>query len=86
MAKDCHHLRRITFSPMTQYHFADETIRAWCYQDRIMLRLILSIIKKTFKHIIPKRCYHMQGPPGVSDATKTILALTILWCVIPSRA
>jgi len=60
------------FSPMIQYHFKDEVVRFWCYQDRVFIKLILEIIKPTFKHIIGDRYYHLCGPNGVKKALNAI--------------
>lgn len=60
------------FSPLKQYDFADESIRVWCYCDRLMLALILQIIKPTFQHIISRWCLHLKGPSAVKDATQFI--------------
>ncbi len=58
------------FSPMVQYNFFGEVVRIWDYPDRLICKLILNIIKPTFKHIISNRCYHLHGPNGVKIAIR----------------
>ena len=65
-------LGRYLFSPMTQFTFKDDTVRSWYYPDRLMIKLILLIIKSTFKHIISRHCYHLEGPNGVKTAIHAI--------------
>jgi RNA-directed DNA polymerase len=60
------------FAPMQQFRSKGETIRMWGYMDRIVLRLLLKVIKPTFAHIIPKHCYHLQGPNGIKHALRYI--------------
>jgi RNA-directed DNA polymerase len=60
------------FSPLQQFRFKEETIRMWGYDDRIMLRLFLRILKPTFKHIISTHCFHLAGPNGVKEALRYV--------------
>jgi RNA-directed DNA polymerase len=60
------------FSPMKQYCFPEETIRIWCYSDRLMVRLLFLILKPCFKHIIPATCHSLKGPGAIQGITKDI--------------
>ena len=63
---------RYQFSPVKQYNFADEIMRIWCYWDRLMLHLIYTIIKPTFKHVISPLCLHLNGPSAIAMATAQV--------------
>ena len=56
------------FEPMKMITFTDETVTVWSYADRLFIRALLYLMKPTFKHIISKRCLHLQGPTGVKYA------------------
>ena len=62
------------FSPMTQYRFTDEVMRVWSYVDRLMIHLILSIIRPTFKYVISPVCSHLAGPSAVKGVVAQIKA------------
>ena len=40
--------------------------------DRIFQHILLKVLKPTFKHVMNKNCYHLDGPTGVKYATKRI--------------
>jgi RNA-directed DNA polymerase len=60
------------FEPMKMIPFKDETITLWSHQDRFFIRTLFYLIKPMFKHIVSKRCLHLQGPSGVSVAIDLI--------------
>lgn len=62
------------FSPMKQYCFPEETIRIWCYSDRLMVRLLFLMLKPCFKHIIPPTCHSLKGPLAIQGITQDIKA------------
>jgi len=62
------------FSPRRAYRFTDEIVELWCYLDRLMLHLILTIIKPTFKHLISPTCTHLNGPSSIKKVTQHIQA------------
>ena len=45
--------------------FEDETVDYISYQDRLVQKAILHIIRPSFDYIIPPTCYHRYGPSGV---------------------
>ncbi len=60
------------FSPLRQYCFPEEVLQVWCYLDRLMIHLILTVIKPTFKHIISPFCMHLAGPSAVKKITDSL--------------
>lgn len=60
------------FSPLTEYRFSDGVIQVWRYLDRLMMHLILTIIRPTFKHIISGNCYHLSGPSAIKGITRQL--------------
>ncbi len=54
--------------PLRKYCFTDDCLLVWTYTDRLIIRLILTIIKPTFKYVISPLCLHLKGPDGVKHA------------------
>ena len=44
----------------------------WRIKDRLLQRLLYDIIKPCFKHLISKRCMHLQGPGKIKTALRWI--------------
>ena len=60
------------FSPMMEYKYNHQRVRAWHYLDRLIMHLIYTIIKPTFKHVISPLCLHLKGPSIIKQATQQI--------------
>src|SRR3989338_2627039 len=39
---------RHVFSPLCQYHYADEVIQVWSYLDRLIIHWLLTLLRPTF--------------------------------------
>ncbi len=61
-------------SPRIRYRFKNnnEVVEVWSYEDRLLVHLLLTIIKPTFKHVISPRCVHLQGPSCITTVTAKI--------------
>ena len=59
-----------TYTPsyLERMTFEDETVDFITYNDRLVQRAILHIIRPSYDHIIPPTCYHRFGPSGVKKA------------------
>lgn len=57
---------------LKRYYFADETVDQLHLSDRIFQHILLKQLKPTFKHVMNKNCYHLDGPTGVKYATQRI--------------
>ncbi|MDP1573901.1 MAG: reverse transcriptase, partial [Coxiellaceae bacterium] len=57
---------------LKRYYFSDEMVDQLHISDRIFQHLLLRILKPTFKHVMNKNCYHLDGPSGVKNATQKI--------------
>jgi hypothetical protein len=60
------------FSPISHYEFKDGVARVWTYQDRLIMHLIFTTLRPTFKHIISPLCKHLAGPSVIRRVTKQI--------------
>jgi hypothetical protein len=63
------------FSPLIQYlgRYGDLQV-VWSFLDTLMVHLVHRQIRKTFPHIISKRCLHLAGPNAVKSVTHQITA------------
>jgi retron-type reverse transcriptase len=63
-----------TYNPrcLKRYYFSDEVVDQVHLSDRIFQHILLRQLKPTFKHIMNKNCYHLDGPTGVKYATQRI--------------
>lgn len=57
---------------LKRYYFPDEMIDQLHLSDRIFQHIFLKQLKPTFKHVMNKNCYHLDGPTGVKYATQRI--------------
>ena len=57
-----------TPSYLERMTFEDETVDFISYNDRLVQKAILHIIRPSYDHIIPPTCYHRYGPSGVKKA------------------
>ncbi|HEX4044105.1 MAG TPA: reverse transcriptase domain-containing protein, partial [Gammaproteobacteria bacterium] len=57
---------------LKRYYFADEMVDQLHLSDRIFQHILLKQLKPTFKHVMNKNCYHLDGPTGVKYATQRI--------------
>ncbi len=55
--------------PMVGYNKKKEIEPYWLMGDAVLQRLLLLLIKPTFKHIISKKCLHLSGPSQIKTAT-----------------
>ncbi len=67
---------RHPLSPRIRYRFKNnnEVVEVWSYIDRLLVHLLLTIIKPTFKHVISPWCVHLQGPSCIKTVTADIQA------------
>jgi RNA-directed DNA polymerase len=63
-----------TYNPrcLKRYYFSDEVVDQVHLSDRILQHILLKQLKPTFKHVMNKNCYHLDGPTGVKYATQHI--------------
>lgn len=54
--------------------YNNEVVRCFAYLDRLMLHLIHTIIRPTFKHFISPFCFHLKGPSQIKIITQMITA------------
>jgi RNA-directed DNA polymerase len=57
---------------LRRYYFSDEVVDQVHLSDRIFQHILLKQLKPTFKHVMNKKCYHLDGPTGVKYATQRI--------------
>lgn len=57
---------------LKRHYFKDERVDVLHVADRIFQHLLLQQLKPTFPLVMNPNCYHLQGPSGVKQATKTI--------------
>ena len=75
----CHWLMQLRmglhrFSCLIQYRFKDGCVRVWSFLDRLMIHLLVTILRPTFKHVISPVCLHLKGPSAVKGITQQIKA------------
>jgi RNA-directed DNA polymerase len=56
---------------LKRYYFADEMVDQLHISDRVLQHILLKQLKPTFKHVMSKNCYHLNGPTGVKYATNS---------------
>lgn len=63
-----------TYHPrcLKRYYFTDEVVDQLHLSDKIFQHVLLQQLKPTFKHVMNKNCYHLNGPTGVKYATQRI--------------
>jgi RNA-directed DNA polymerase len=63
-----------TYNPrcLKRYYFTDEVVDQLHLSDRIFQHILMQQLKPTFKHVMNKNCYHLNGPTGVKYATQRI--------------
>jgi len=57
---------------LKRYYFTDEMVDQLHIPDRIFQHILLRILKPTFKLVMNKNCFHLDGPTGVKNATQKI--------------
>ena len=57
---------------LKRYYFTDEMVDQLHISDRVFQHILLRILKPTFKFVMNKNCYHLDGPTGVKNATQKI--------------
>lgn len=57
---------------LKRYYFADEMVDQVHLSDRIFQHILLKQLKPTFRHVMNRNCYHLDGPTGVKYATQRI--------------
>ena len=62
------------FLCLIQYRFKDGCVRIWSFLDRLMIHLLVTILRPTFKHVISPNCLHLKGPSAVKGITQQIKA------------
>ena len=55
------------FSCLIQYRFKDGCVRILSFLDRLMIHLLVTILRPTFKHVISPVCLHLKGPSAVKE-------------------
>ena len=60
------------FLPMRGYNHDGKIEPMWSFLDSFLIKLLFRHIKPTFKHLISKHCYHLQGPSSIPAITRHI--------------
>ena len=60
------------FSPMKGYNYDGKIEPIWSFADSLAVRLLFRHLQPTFKHIIAKHCYHLQGPSSIKSITSIV--------------
>ena len=63
-----------TYSPryLKRHYFEDNVVDSLYLPDRLLQHVLLHELKPTFKAVISKNCYHLNGPHGVKLATTRV--------------